>query len=62
MGIFIFFLSFIFNKHNSSMTNVKYSMEYFTSWLVVFLYFLGAYAMVYIIIKTIFVIKKKVRF
>ena len=59
MGIFIFFLSFIFNKHNSSMTNVKYSMEYFPSWLVVFLYFLGAYAMVYIIIKTIFVIKKK---
>ena len=59
MGIFIFFLSIIFNKHNSSMTNVKYSMEYFPSWLVIFLYFLGAYAMVYIIIKTIFVIKKK---
>jgi hypothetical protein len=59
MGIFIFLFSLIFNKHNSSMTNVKYSMEYFPSWLVVFLYFLGAYAMIYIIIKTIFVIKKK---
>ena len=59
MGIIIFLLSLIFNKHNSSMTNVKYSMEYFPSWLVLFLYFLGAYAMIYIIIKTIFVIKKK---
>ena len=59
MGIFIFLLSLIFNKHKSSMTNVKYSMEYFPSWLVIFLYFLGAIAMVYIIIKTIFVIKKK---
>ena len=59
MGIIIFFTSLVFNKHKSSMTNVKYSMEYFPSWLVVFLYFLGAIAMVYIIIKTIFVIKKK---
>ena len=59
MGIIIFLLSLIFNKHNSSMTNVKYSMEYFPSWLVLFLYFLGAYAMIYILIKTIFVIKKK---
>ena len=59
MGIIIFLLSLIFNKHNSSMTNVKYSMEYFPSWLVLFLYCLGAYAMIYIIIKTIFVIKKK---
>ena len=59
IGIFIFLFSLIFNKHNSSMTNVKYSMAYFPSWLVVFLYFLGAIAMVYIIIKTIFVIKKK---
>ena len=59
MGIIIFFLSLVFNKHNSAMTNVKYSMAYFPSWLVVFLYFLGAYAMIYIIIKTIFVIKKK---
>ncbi len=59
MGIFIFFLSLIFNKHKTSMTNVKYSMEYFPPWLVVFLYFLGSFAMVYIIIKTIFVIKKK---
>ena len=58
MGIIIFFTSLVFNKHKSSMTNVKYSMEYFPSWLVVFLYFLGAIAMVYIIIKTIFVIKK----
>ena len=59
MGIFIFFISLLFNKHKSSMTNVKYSMEYFPSWFGVFLYFLGAIAMVYIIIKTIFVIKKK---
>ena len=59
MGIFIFFASIIFNKHNTSMTNVKYSMEYFPPWLVIFLYLLGTCAMIYIIIKTIFVIKKK---
>ena len=59
MGIIIFFTSLVFNKHKSSMTNVKYSMEYFPSWLVIFLYLLGAIAMVYILIKTIFVIKKK---
>ena len=57
--IIIFLLCFIFNKSNSSVTSVKYSMEYFPSWLVVFLYFLGACTMIYIIIKTIFVIKKK---
>ena len=62
MGTFIFLFSIIFNKHNSSMTNVKYSMEYFPSWLVIFLYLLGAVAMIYIIIKTIFVIKKKGNF
>ena len=58
-GIIIFLLGFIFNKSNSSMTSVKYSMEYFPSWYVIFLYLLGAYAMIYIFIKTIFVIKKK---
>ena len=62
MGIFIFSFSFIFNKHNSSMKSVKYSMVYFPSWLIICLYFLGAFAMIYIIIKTIFVIKKKANF
>ena len=41
------------------MTSVKYSMEFFPSWLVISLYILGAFAMIYIFIKTIFVIKKK---
>jgi hypothetical protein len=59
MGIFIFFASIIFNKHKTSMTNVKYSMEYYPPFLVIFLYLLGAIAMIYIVIKTIFVIKKK---
>ena len=59
MGIIIFLLGVIFNKANSSKTSVKYSMEYFPSWYVISLYLLGAYAMIYIIIKTIFVIKKK---
>ena len=59
MGIIIFLLGFIFNKSNSSMTSVKYSMEYFPSWYVISIYLLGAYAMIYIFIKTIFVIKKK---
>jgi hypothetical protein len=59
MGIIIFLLGFIFNKSDSSMTSVKYSMEYFPSWYVISLYLLGAYAMIYIFIKTIFVIKKK---
>ena len=59
IGIIIFFLSLIFNKSNSSMTSVKYSMEFYPSWLVVSLYFFGASAMIYILIKTIFVIKKK---
>ena len=62
IGLIIFFLSFIFNKSKSSMTSVKYSMEYFPAWLVISLYLLGAYAMIYIIIKTIFVIKKKGNF
>ena len=59
MGIFIFFASIIFNKHKTSMTNVKYSMEYYPPFLVIFLYLLGTIAMIYIVIKTIFVIKKK---
>ena len=59
MGIFIFILSLMFNRYNSSHTSVKYSMQYFPPWLIGFLYFLGAYAIIYIIIKSIFVIKKK---
>ena len=58
-GIFIFLLSLFFNKSKSSMTSVKYSMEFFPSWLVISLYLLGAFVMIYIFIKTIFVIKKK---
>ena len=59
LGIFVVLLCIIFNKSNSSMNSVKYSMEFFPSWLVISLYLLGAYAMIYIIIKVIFVIKKK---
>jgi hypothetical protein len=59
MGIIIFLIGFIFNKSNSSGTSVKYSMEYFPSWYIISLYLLGTYAMIYIFIKTIFVIKKK---
>ena len=59
IGIIILLLSIFFNKSNSSMTSVKYSMEFFPSWLVISLYILGAFAMIYIFIKTIFVIKKK---
>ena len=59
MGIFLFILSFMFNRHNSSGTSVKYSMQYFPPGLIGFIYFLGAFAIIYIIIKSIFVIKKK---
>ena len=59
LGIFVVLLCIIFNQSNSSMNSVKYSMEFFPSWLVISLYLLGAYALIYIIIKVIFVIKKK---
>ena len=59
MGFFIFILCLLFNKHNSSKSNVKYNMEYFPPWLVVSLYLFGVFAMTYIIIKTVFVVKKK---
>ena len=59
VGIFIFLLSLFFNKSNSLMTSVKYSMEFFPSWMIIALYLLGAFVMIYIFIKTIFVIKKK---
>ena len=41
------------------MNSVKYNLAFYPSWLVISLYFLGAFAMIYIFIKTIFVIKKK---
>ena len=62
MGVFFFILCLLFNRQNSSKPNIKYSIEYFPPWIVVSLYFLGISTMIYIIIKTIFVIKKKSSF
>ena len=59
IGTFVFLLCLFFQNSNSSMNSVKYNLAFYPSWLVISLYFLGAFAMIYIFIKTIFVIKKK---
>ena len=59
IGTFVFLLCLFFQNSNSSANSVKYNLAFFPSWLVISIYFLGAYAMIYIFIKTIFVIKKK---
>ena len=59
IGTFVFLLCLFFQNSNSSENSVKYNLAFYPSWLVISLYFLGAFAMIYIFIKTIFVIKKK---
>ena len=59
IGTFVFLLCLFFQNSNSSVNSVKYNLAFYPSWLVISLYFLGAFAMIYIFIKTIFVIKKK---
>ena len=59
IGIIILLFSIICNKHNSPMTSVKYSMEYFQPWLAIILYLFGLYSIIYILLKTIFVIQNK---
>ena len=59
IGTFVFLLCLFFQNSNSSVNSVKYNLAFCPSWLVISLYFLGAFAMIYIFIKTIFVIKKK---
>ena len=58
-GIFLLFISLIITKQYTPTSTIKCSLSYFPNWFSVILYFLGGLGMIYIIIKTIFVLKKK---
>ena len=61
-GIIILLVSVIFNENNLSNTGIKFSIKYYPQWYIALLYFAGALGMIFILIKTLFVVKKKTSF
>lgn len=61
-GVIVLLSSVIFNENNVSNTGVKFALKYYPQWFIALLYFAGALGMIFIIIKTLFVVKKKTSF
>ena len=61
-GVIVLLSSVIFNENNVSHTGVKFALKYYPLLFIALLYFACALVMIFIIIKTLFVVKKKTSF